>query len=307
VSKKVLIATVKPFAAEAADEVESIFKGKGYPVTRLEKYAGPEDLHKAAADAEVMIIRSDKVDAAVLDAAPNLKLVIRAGAGYDNVDCETAKKKGVVVMNTPGQNANAVAELAVAMMIYVARGCFNGKPGREILGKSLGLLGFGAIGRRLGQVAIGMGMEVSAVDPYIDASVIQEAGARAVTGDELWTGSDYVSLHIPATAENTGSVGYNQLVKMPKGGTMVNTARKEVVDEEGLVRAFEERGDLRYISDIAPDCAGTFQEKFAGRFYFTPKKMGAQTAEANFNAGVAAANQAIAFFEKGDVTFQVNK
>jgi D-3-phosphoglycerate dehydrogenase len=306
-SKKVLIATEKPFAAVAAEKVESIFQDAGYSVTRLEKYKSKDDLLAAVAETEVMIIRSDKIDGAVLKAAPNLKLVIRAGAGYDNVDCAAAKAQGVVVMNTPGQNANAVAELAVGFLVYTARGFYNGKPGTELLGKTLGLLGFGAIGRRLAHIALAMGMKVLSHDPYIEASVIEEAGCRAVEADELWPASDYLSLHIPAISQTIKSIGYDKLTKLPANGTLLNTARKEVVDEDGLVRAFTERDDIRYVSDIAPSCASVFAEKFAGRFYFSPKKMGAQTAEANFNAGVAAANQTIAFFDKGDTTFQVNK
>lgn len=305
-SKKILIATVKPFAPQAAAEAVALLEEKGYTVEKLEKYEGQEALRAAVADAHALIVRSDEIDAAVLEAAPSLELVIRAGAGYDNVDCETAKARNVVVMNTPGQNANAVAELALGMMIYSARNFFDGKPGTELLGKTLGLLGFGAVGRRLGALGRGMGMEVLAADPFLEASSIQEQGARPVEPAELWKESRYVSLHIPAAGDNLRSIGHEQLAAMPEGGTLVNTARKEVIDEEGLLRAFAERPDLRFVSDIAPDCAGAFAEKHAGRFYFTPKKMGAQTGEANYNAGVAAARQAMAFFEKGDVTFQVN-
>ena len=305
-SQNVLIATEKPFAPAAAAEVESIFTARGYAVTRLEKYGSKDDLLAAVAKANALIVRSDKVDGAVLEAAPDLKLVIRAGAGYDNVDCAAAKERGVVVMNTPGQNANAVAELAVGMMIYMARGCFDGKPGTELLGKTLGVLGFGAVGRRLGAICKGMGMDLCASDPFLEAPAIEQGGAKAVSVDALWSSSHYVSLHMPANDETKGSIGYDQLMKMPEGGTLVNTARKEVIDEEGLVKAFTERGDLRFVSDVAPACKDLFAEKFPGRHYFTPKKMGAQTGEANFNAGRAAANQTIGFFESGDVTFQVN-
>jgi D-3-phosphoglycerate dehydrogenase len=307
VTRKVLIATEKPFAAVAAAKVVAVLKEKGYSVTRLEKYQSKDELLESVASAEAMVVRSDKVDGEVLDAAKELKLVIRAGAGYDNVDCDAAREKGVVVMNTPGQNSNAVAELAVGMMIYMARGLFSGRPGSELMGKTLGLLGFGAVGRRVAAVARGMGMEVIALDPYIEKACMEETGCRSCEANELWTASDYISLHIPAAGENIGCVGYDALMKMKEGATLVNTARKEVIDEDGMVKAFAERQDLKYVSDIAPDCAEVFEERFPERFYFTPKKMGAQTGEANLNAGVAAANQIIGFFENGDVTYQVNK
>jgi len=308
VSKKVLIATEKPFAPEAAGKAESILKGAGYEVARIEKYADKADLLKAVAETNALIVRSDKVDATVLEAAPELKIVVRAGAGYDNVDCAAAKEKGVVVMNTPGQNANAVAELALGMMVFLARNCFDGKPGTELMGKTLGLLGFGAVGKAVCRIANGFGMRVVSLDPYVTAECMEQEGAsqrRDLQG--LLGETDYLSLHIPATPGNVGCIKYETFMQMKKGACLVNTARAEILDEEGLVKAFTERHDLMYASDIAPKCAGVFREKFPGRFYFTPKKLGAQTAEANMNAGMAAANQIIGFFEKGDTTFQVNK
>ncbi|MHC5036204.1 MAG: NAD(P)-dependent oxidoreductase, partial [Planctomycetota bacterium] len=237
-----------------------------------------------------------------------LKLVVRGGAGYDNIDCAAAKGKDVVVMNTPGQNSNAVAELVFGMMVYMARNQFNGKPGTELKGKTLGLLGFGYVGKAVTRIAKGFEMNIVCLDPFVDAACMEAEGVcQRCEPSELYGEADYISLHIPATKENLKCVGYETFMQMKKGACIVNTARKEIIDEEGLIRAFSERDDLRYASDIAPACADVFQEKFPGRFYFTPKKMGAQTAEANLNAGVAAANQIIAFFEKGDTTFQVNK
>jgi D-3-phosphoglycerate dehydrogenase len=307
-SKNVLIATVKPFAPAAAEATEAALKAKGYPVKRLEKYGSQEELQKAVAEAEALIVRSDKIDADVLAAAPNLKVVARAGSGYDTIDCATAKERGVVVMNTPGQNANAVGELVMAMMVYMARNQFNGKPGTELLGKTLGLLGFGAVGKAVGRIAKGFGMELVSLDPCVDAATMEAQGAcYTCEPNDIYAKADYVSLHIPATKENLCCIGYDVLMSMKKGACLVNAARKEIIDEEGMVRAFTERDDLKYASDIAPDNKAVFEEKFPGRFFFTPKKMGAQTAEANVNAGVAAATQIMAYFEEGDTTFQVNK
>ena len=304
---KVLIATVKPFSAEAVEEVKSIFKEAGYEVEVLAKYPDQSDLVAAVSDAEAMIIRSDKVDREVIEAVGKLKIVVRAGAGYDNVDLEAATEKGVVVMNTPGQNSNAVAELALGMMVFLNRNGFNPAAGTELRGKKLGIHAYGAVGRIVGMIAKGFGMKVYAYDPYVDPVVIKNDGVVCEESVEsLYSKCQYISLHIPANTETRGSIGFDILNSMPKGATLVNTARKEVIDEEGLKKVFAERDDFRYLSDIAPDCRDELTELYAGRTFFTPKKMGAQTAEANLNAGVAAAKQIVNLLEKGDTTFKVN-
>jgi D-3-phosphoglycerate dehydrogenase len=307
-ARKVLLATEKPFATKARDDVAAILKQAGYEVALLESYKDKAALIGAAADADAMIVRSDIVDAEVLAAAGKLALVVRAGAGYDNVDCAKAKERGVAVMNTPGQNANAVAELAFGMMVYMARGKFSGKSGTELRGKNLGIHAIGAVGRAVAAIAKGFGMSVRAYD-IIGADAIRAAGAEPVgSPEDLYKASDYVSLHIPATPKTKGSIGIGLLSLMPKNGCLVNTARKEIIHEAELLEALEKRPDLRYCSDIAPDAAtaAAIQEKFADRVYLTPKKMGAQTSEANVNAGLAAARQIVAFFERGDRTFVVN-
>ena len=305
---KVLIATQKPFAAVAVKGIREILEAAGHEVVLLEKYAEQADLEKAAADADAMIIRSDKVTREVIAAAPRLKTVVRAGAGYDNVDLAAATEKGVVVMNTPGQNANAVAELAVAMMIYMARTQFTPATGSEIQGKTLGIQAFGNVGRLVGAKAKALGMKVKAIDPFLSPAKIEEGGAQpAASLEDLYATGDYVSIHIPATPQTIRSIGYDLITKMPKGATLINTARKEVIDEAGLEKALEDRPDLKYAADVAPDNLAALQEKFGLRVFATPKKMGAQTAEANINAGLAAARQIVAFFESGDKRFQVNK
>ncbi len=304
---KVLIATVKPFSAEAVEEVQGVFKDAGYEVEVLSKYPEQSDLVSAVADADALIIRSDKVDREVIEAGKNLKIVVRAGAGYDNVDLAAATEKGVVVMNTPGQNSNAVAELALGMMIFMNRSGFTPAAGSELRGKKLGIHAYGAVGRIVGMIAKGFGMKVYAYDPFVDPVVIKNDGVvYEESAKSLYSKCQYISLHIPATSETRGSIGYDLLTSMPEGATLVNTARKEVIDEEGMKRVFEERADLRYLSDIAPDCREELEEKYKGRVFFTPKKMGAQTSEANLNAGIAAARQIVNFIEKGDTTFKVN-
>jgi len=305
---KVLIATQKPFAAEARDRTVAVLAGAAYEVQLLESYADKSDLLAAVADANALIVRSDKVTDEVLAAAPELKLVVRAGAGYDNVDCAAAKSRGVVVMNTPGQNANAVAELAIGMMIMAARGKYDGKSGRELKGKTLGLQAFGNVARRVAEIAIGgFGMEVIAFDPFIPAEAIREAGVSPVDSlEELYRKSDFLSLHIPATEETKGSINYDLMKLMKEGAVLVNTARAEIIDEEGLLQIYQERPGFKYVADIAPGNKDKILVCDGNRCFFTPKKMGAQTAEANLNAGVAAANQIVAFFEEGDTTFQVN-
>lgn len=304
---KVLIATAKPFAAEAVQGIKKEFEGTGHEVVLLEKYETNEQLLDAIKDVDAMIVRSDKITAEVLDAAKNLKIVVRAGAGFDSIDCQYAKEKNVVVENTPGQNANAVAELVMGMLVYVARNHFNGKSGHELMGRRLGLLAFGNVGRNVARIAKGFGMEVSAYDAFVPAEAIEKEGVHACKDQkELFEISDVLSLHIPATPETIKSINYDMVNLMPKGGILVNAARKEVIDEEGLLKLMNEREDLRYIADIMPDMDEEFK-KFGTRYFATPKKMGAQTAEANINAGIAAARQINAFFTDGCTKFQVNK
>lgn len=305
---KVLLATQKPFAAAAVAGIEDILTKAGHSLVRLEKYEGEAELCAAVADVHALIIRSDKVTPAVLDAAPALKIVVRAGAGYDNVDLAAATARGVVVMNTPGQNSNAVAELALAMMIFMARNQFTPATGSEIAGKTLGVQAFGNVGRLVGAKAAAMGMKVRAVDPFLTAEQIVSGGAEPVSSvEELYATSDYVSVHIPATPQTVGSIGYDLITSMPKGATLVNTARKEVVDEAGLDKALGDRPDLKYVTDVAPDNIAELREKYGLRVFATPKKMGAQSAEANINAGLAAARQICDFFATGSTKFQVNK
>ncbi len=305
---KVLIATQKPFAAAAVKGIREILEGAGHEVVLLEKYAEAKDLIDAVADVEAMIIRSDKVTPEVLDAAKKLKIVVRAGAGFDNVDLAAATAHGVVVENTPGQNANAVAELAIALMIFMSRNQFTPVSGIEVQGKKLGIQAFGNVGRLVGKKAEALGMKVLATDPFIPAEKIAEAGAEPIASvKELYATSDFISIHIPATPETIGSIGYDLITSMPKGATLLNTARKEVIDEAGLEKALEDRPDLKYAADVAPDNIDVLREKFGTRVFATPKKMGAQTAEANINAGLAAARQIVAYFADGCTKFQVNK
>ena len=304
---KVLIATQKPFSAAAVALIRGELEKAGHEVAMLEKYEGQADLEAAVADVEGLIIRSDKVTADVIAAAPKLRIVVRAGAGYDNVDLEAATARRIVVMNTPGQNANAVAELAVGMMIFMARTQLTPATGSEIQGKRIGIQAFGNVGRLVGQKAAALGMEVMAIDPFIPAEKIVEGGAKPASSlEELYASCDYVSIHIPATPQTVRSIGYDLVTRMPKGACLVNTARKEVIDEEGLEKALEARPDLKYVTDVMPDNYAALREKFGLRVFATPKKMGAQTAEANRNAGVAAARQIAAFFADGTTRFQVN-
>ena len=306
---KVLIATEKPFAKSAVEGIESILKEANYEVIRLEKYADKSELLAAVADVDALIIRSDKVTAEVIEAAKQLKIVVRAGAGFDNVDLAAATAHNVVVMNTPGQNSNAVAELALGMMVYMARNQFNPGTGSELSGKTLAIHAYGNVGRLVGLKGKALGMNVVAYDPFItDEAVFERDGVKKMNSiAELYAAADYLSLHIPATAETKGSIGYNLAMSMPKGATIVNTARKEVINEEGLMKAMEEREDLKYITDIAPDAKEAYAEKFGKRYFGTPKKQGAETAEANVNAGLAAARQIVDYFVNGNVRFQVNK
>ena len=305
---KVLVATEKPFAAVAVDGIRKVLDEAGYELVLLEKYSSKQELLDAVADADGLIIRSDIVDKEVLDAAKQLKIVVRAGAGYDNIDLEASKAKGVVAQNTPGQNSNAVAELVFGMTVMAVRNMYNGTSGTELKEKSIGIHAFGQVGRNVARIAKGFGMEVSALDPYCPDEVITEAGVRPVHSvEELYSTNQFVSLHIPATAETKKSVGYDLVKLMPKNGVLINTARKEVIDEEGLAKAMEERPDIKYVADIKPDTADELKAKFGDRVFFTPKKMGAQTAEANIKAGIAAAEQVVAHLQDGWNRFQVNK
>ena len=304
---KVLIATEKPFSPVAVEGIKEAVINAGYEFSLLEKYDGKEALKSAVKDADAIIIRSDKITAEIIEATDNLKIVVRAGAGFDNVDLKAASDKGVVVMNTPGQNSNAVAELALGMMVFQARNKYNGKAGTELKGKTLGIHAFGHVGSLVAYIAKGFGMKVYAFDPFISNDKIEAQGVTAVDSvEELYSQCQYVSLHIPANDKTKKSINFDLLNRMPKGGTLVNTARKEVVDEAGMVELMETRTDFRYLSDIAPTNRDILEEKFADRVFFTPKKMGAQTSEANVNAGLAAAHQIIGFIENGDTTFKVN-
>ena len=305
--KNVLVATEKPFAKVAVAGIGEIFREAGYAMTLLESYKDKADYLKAVASADALIVRSDIVDADVLQAAPNLKIVVRAGAGYDNIDLKTAAARGVVAMNTPGQNSNAVAELVFGLMITLARRGFTGKDGTELRGKTIGIHAYGNVGKYVAMIARGFGMEVLAFDPYVPAEKMKAEGVTPVaTAEELYSACEYISLHLPKTKETVKSVNAGLLSKLKKGGTVINTARAEVIDEAGLLQVMEARPDVMYGADVAPECAGDFAAKYQGRYCFTAKKMGAQTAEANINAGLAAARQVVNFFEKGDTTFRVN-
>ncbi len=304
---KVLVATEKPFAAAAVEGIRKEVEGAGHELVLLEKYTEKAQLLEAVADADAMIIRSDKADAEVLAAAKNLKIVVRAGAGYDNIDLAAATAHNIVAENTPGQNANAVAELVLGLLVFAVRNFYNGKAGSELMGKKLGILAFGNVGRNVARIAKGFGMEIMAYDAFCPAEAIEAAGVKAAASqDELFEQCDIVSLHIPATPETKQSINYDLCGKMRKGAILINTARKEVIDEAGLLKLMAERTDLKYITDIMPDADAEFKA-FEGRYFSTPKKMGAQTAEANTNAGIAAAKQINAYFADGCTKFQVNK
>lgn len=305
---KVLVATEKPFASVAVNGIRQVVEEAGYELVLLEKYSSKQELLDAVADVDAVIIRSDIVDKDVLDAAKNLKIVVRAGAGYDNIDLEASKAKGVVAQNTPGQNSNAVAELVFGMTVMAVRNMYNGTSGIELKGKTLGIHAFGQVGRNVARIAKGFEMEVSALDPYCPDEVIAEAGVSPIHSvEELYSKNQFVSLHIPATAETKKSVGYDLIKLMPKNGVLINTARKEVIDEEGLAKALDERQDIKYVADIKPDTAEELKAKYGDRIFFTPKKMGAQTAEANINAGIAAARQIVEYLRDGINKYQVNK
>lgn len=304
---KILVFTEKPFAPAAVKAIENAINAAGAELALVER-GTREDLLKAVADADGLIVRSDKIDGEVMDHAKNLRVIVRAGAGYDNIDLEAATAHGICVMNTPGQNSNAVAELVFGMVVMMIRNQYNGTSGFELKGKTLGIYAFGQVGRNVARIAKGFGMDINALDLFVKDEVMEAEGVKPLhTPEELFSENQFVSLHIPATPQTRGSIGYDLMMKMPQNGVLINTARKEVIDEAGLMKALEERQDLRYVSDIKPDAAQEFLDKFAARVFFTPKKMGAQTAEANFNAGVAAAEQSVAYLRNGWNKFQVNK
>ncbi|MDH6341932.1 D-3-phosphoglycerate dehydrogenase [Parabacteroides sp. PFB2-12] len=304
---KVLIATDKPFAKVAVDGIRNVIEGAGFELALLEKYTEKAQLLDAVKDANAIIIRSDIIDAEVLDAAKELKIVVRAGAGFDNVDLAAATAHNVVVMNTPGQNSNAVAELVLGMLVYGVRNFYNGTSGTELKGKKLGILAYGNVGRNVARIAKGFGMEIYAYDAYTPQSAIEADGVKAVASTEaLFKECQIISLHIPATAETKGSINFDLMNSMPKGAIVVNTARKEVIDEAGLEKMFEERPDFKYLSDIKPANDALLNEKYPDRYFATPKKMGAQTAEANINAGIAAAEQIVDFIKNGNQKYKVN-
>lgn len=303
---KVLIATEKPFAKSAVEGIKKIFAEAGFDTILLEKYTDLKDFHNAVADADALIVRSDKATKEVISAGKNLKIIVRAGAGYDNVDLPAASEKGICVMNTPGQNSNAVAELAIGMMVYMSRGQFKGISGNELKGKKLGIHAYGAVGKNVARIAKGFGMDCFAFDPFLKKENIEKDGVVCLnTIEELYAGCEYISLHIPANDKTKKSINAGLLKRMPKGATLVNTARKEVIDEESLKMVFSERPDFKYVSDIMPDCHAELIQ-YGERYYATPKKQGAETSEANVNAGLAAANQIVNFIKSGDRTFQVN-
>lgn len=305
---KVLVATEKPFAAAAINGIRGIVEGAGHTLALLEKYTDKAELLAAVADADALIVRSDKVTAEVIEAAKQLKIVVRAGAGFDNLDLEACTARKIVAMNTPGQNSNAVAELVLGFMVYMSRNCYTPGTGCELKGKHIGIQAYGNVGRLVAEKAKAMGMEVMAFDPFVPSEKMEAEGVKvAASLEQLYSENDFVSLHIPATPQTKGSIGYDLVSRMPKGGCLINTARKEVINEPEIVKVLEERTDLKYITDIAAGNQEELNEKFGKRVFATPKKMGAETAEANINAGLAAANQIVGFFANGETRFQLNK
>jgi D-3-phosphoglycerate dehydrogenase / 2-oxoglutarate reductase len=305
---KVLVATEKPFALIAIRQIHQVIEAAGFKLALLENYTDVSQILEAIADADALIVRSDKVTSTVLDAAKNLKLVVRAGAGYDNLDLAACTSHNVVAMNTPGQNSNAVAELAFELILYHIRGGFSGKTGSELRGKTIGLHAFGNVGKYVADIAKGFGMDIYAFDPFVSERVMKNNSAKqCISLEELYKKCQYISLHLPFNEITRKSVNYDLLKKMPHNAVLINTARKEIIDEDSLLKIFEERPDLSYLSDVEPDCKGIFEEKFKGRFIFTAKKMGAQTEEANINAGAAAARQIVDFFKTGNEKYRVNK
>lgn len=307
-SKKILVATEKPFAKVAVEGIREIIKKAGHELVLLESYKEKKDFLNAVSQVDAVIVRSDIVDEEVLQHGAQVKIVVRAGAGFDNIDLKAATARQIVVMNTPGQNSNAVAELAFGLMLQLARKGYTGKSGTELRGKKIGIHAYGNVGKYVAKIAQGFGMEIFAFDPFVSSDVMKKEGVIPVsTAEELYRTCDYISLHLPKTKETVKSINYDLLSKMKPGSALINTARAEVVDEQGMLKLFSERNDLMYGSDVAPEAQAEFTQKFPGRVFFTAKKMGAQTEEANINAGLAAARQIVQFFETGDCTFQVNK
>lgn len=305
---KVLVATDKPFAKVAVDGIRKIIENAGFELVLLEKYTSQSDFKNAVTDVDAVIIRSDIADKEVIESGKNLKIIVRAGAGYDNIDLAACTDKGVVAMNTPGQNSNAVAELAFGMMLMAARNNFDGSSGTELRGKKIGIHAYGNVGKYVAEIAKGFGMDIYAYDPFVSNEAMEKDGIKPLNSvEELYSSCQYISLHIPANEKTKKSINFELLSKMPKNACLVNTARKEVIDEEGLLKTFAERTDFKYVSDIEPGCKAEIAEKFAGKYFFTPKKMGAQTSEANVNAGLAAASQIVDFIKNGNKTYQVNK
>jgi D-3-phosphoglycerate dehydrogenase len=305
---KILLATEKPFAKVAVSQIREVVESAGYELDILENYKTSSELLSAMEDTDGLIVRSDLVTAEVLDAAKKLRIVIRAGAGYDNLDLEACTRNKVVAMNTPGQNSNAVAELVFAMLLYHVRGGFGGKSGTELRGKSIGIHAFGHVGKLVAEIAKGFSMYVYAYDPFLPEAEIRKYGIKVLKrAEEMYRICHFISLHLPANSATRKSIGYEQLSKMPDPAVLINSARKEIIDEDGLLKIFEERPDFCYLSDVAPDCKAIIEEKYRGRCLFTAKKMGAQTEEANINAGVAAARQMVDYFESGNETYKINK
>ena len=307
-TSEILLATEKPFTKETVEDIKKLVEKSGNTFKLLEKYKTKQELMDSIKDVDAIIVRSDKITKEIMDSSNNLKVIARAGAGFDNIDLGYASKKGIVVMNTPGQNANAVAELVFGLLVYAKRNFYDGSSGTELKGKKLGLLAFGNVGRNVARIAKGFGMEIYSYDAFVPKEVLEKEGIHAVDKQEdLFTDCDIVSLHIPATKETINSINYDLCSKMKKNAILINTSRKEVINEKELIKLMEERKDIKYITDLKPDNHEEFLNKFKGRYFATPKKMGAQTQEANINAGKAAANQIIDFFKTGKTKFQVNK
>ncbi len=305
--KKILVATEKPFAKIAVEGIREVVENAGYECLLLEKYTSKDEFLNAIKNVNALIIRSDFADKAIIDFADHLEIIVRAGAGYDNIDLKAASEKNIVAMNTPGQNSNAVAELALGMMVMLARNNYSGSAGTELCGKKLGIHAYGNVGKLVAKIAKGFGMEVFAFDPFVDADTIESDGVKVLTtAADLYKTCQYISLHIPANDKTKASINYELLMSMPQGASLINTARKEVICETDLLKVMEERKDFKYASDVAPDCLPNLIENFAGRFFVTPKKIGAQTQEANINAGIAAAEQIVDFFKTGNTRFKVN-
>jgi D-3-phosphoglycerate dehydrogenase / 2-oxoglutarate reductase len=305
---EILVATEKPFAPIAIRQIREVTEAAGFKLALLENYKSNSELLDAVSTADGLIVRSDCVTPEVLDAAKNLKIVVRAGSGYDNLDIASCTAHNVIAMNTPGQNSNAVAELAFEMMLYQIRGGFNGKSGSELRGKTIGLHAFGNVGKYVADIARGFGMDVYAYDPFVSERVMKNNGAKqSINVEELYQKCQYISIHMPLNEVTKKSIGYNLMIKMPHGAVLVNTARKEVIDEDGLLRMFEERPDFAYLSDVQPDCKAVIESKYPGRYIFTSRKMGAQTEESNINAGVAAARQIVEYFNAGKEKYRLNK